>query len=119
MEAYEYVDGSKGTLKLEENGKPLGHTRMSLQEYGARVRPTTSVVADPAFPVLKKIEKDVIALEARKKEEGRPWFPVDAIFTAKPSLDFPDFFASNPLIKNLGSGLQPEQFQEFHFNRVE
>lgn len=90
-------------LGFQEDGKNLGHTRMSLEEYSKRVTPTNSIVADPGFPALADLTP----------EQKKSYF-MDLLYKAG-SLDFPDFFATNPEVVKRGMGLQPEAFRGFKF----
>lgn len=90
-------------LSFQENGKDLGHVRMGLEEYSRRVMPTNSMVADPGFPALAHLTA----------EEKKTYF-MEHLYRAK-TLDFPDFFATNPELIKRGIGLQPKAFQDFKF----
>src|SRR5690606_20899935 len=90
-------------MNFRENGKDLGHVRMSLAEYSQRIRATDSILADPGFPAL-----------ANLTAEQKKTYSMDLLFKAGP-LDFPDFFATNPELIKRGIGLQPDVFQDFKF----
>ena len=90
-------------LGFQEDGENLGHVRMSLEEYSRRVTPTSSIVADPGFPALADLSP----------EQKKSYF-MDLLYKAG-SLDFPDFFATNPEVVKRGMGLQPEAFRGFKF----
>ena len=92
-------------MSFEENGKILGHVRMSLAEYKKRVADTDSIIADPQFAGLAK------------PHETRPYGP-DAFLGKFGAADFPDFYATNPEVVKRGIGLQPEKFQDFHFSSI-
>ncbi len=85
-------------LNFSEGGKNLGHTRMSLADYDRRVRPTGSIIADPQFPAIQKLDPAKVAK-----------FPIDAL--ASP-FDFHEVFATNPEVVKRGMGLQPEAFAD-------
>jgi hypothetical protein len=85
-------------LSFSEGGKNLGHTRMSLADYERRVRPTGSIIADPQFPAIQKLDPAKVAK-----------FPIDSL--ASP-FDFQDVFATNPEVVKRGMGLQPEAFAD-------
>ena len=85
-------------LNFTEGGKNLGHTRMSLADYDRRVRPTGSIIADPQFPAIQKLDPAKLAK-----------FPIDSL--ASP-FDFQDLFATNPEVIKRGIGLQPEAFAD-------
>jgi parallel beta-helix repeat protein len=85
-------------LNFSEGGRTLGHTRMSLAEYDRRVRPTGSIIADPKFPVIQKLDPAKVAN-----------FPIDSIHG---TFDFEDVFATNPEIVQRGMGLQPAAFAD-------
>ena len=93
-------------LDFEENGKELGHVRMSLAEYKKRVAETDSIIADPQFAGLAK------------PHETKPYGP-DAFLGKFGAADFPDFYATNPDVVKRGIGLQPEKFRDFHFRSAE
>ena len=93
-------------LSFEENGKNLGHVRMSLAEYKKRVAKTDSIIADPQFAGLARPHK------------ATPYGP-DAFIGNFGPLDFPDFYATNPELIKRGIGLQPEKFRDFHFSSAE
>src|SRR5690606_924590 len=84
-------------LSFQENGKDLGHVRMSLAEYRKRVAATNSIIADPQFAGLAR------------PHQATAYGP-DAFLGRLDSLDFPDFYATNPEVVKRGMGLQPEQF---------
>lgn len=90
-------------LSFVENGVEKGHTRMSVADFKRRVRPTTSMVADPKFAFFKASET-----------YSEP-YAVDNFFKKGPKLDFPDFFATNPEVTAQGIGLEPDKFRDFHF----
>ena len=69
---------------------------MSLADYDRRVRPTGSIIADPQFPAIQKLDPAKLAK-----------FPIDSL--ASP-FDFQDLFATNPEVIKRGIGLQPEAF---------
>jgi|UniRef100_UPI003783FB59 parallel beta-helix repeat protein len=85
-------------LGFSEGGKNLGHTRMSLADYDRRVRPTGSIIADPQFPVIQKLDPAKVAP-----------FPIDSI---NRTFDFQEVFATNPEVVKRGMGLQPEAFAD-------
>jgi len=85
-------------LSFIEGGKNLGHTRMSLADYDRRVHPTGSIIADPQFPLIRKLDPAKIAK-----------FPIDSI---PGTFDFQDVFATNPEVVKRGMGLQPEAFAD-------
>ena len=85
-------------LNFSEGGKNLGHTRMSLADYDRRVRPTGSIIADPQFPVIQKLDPAKVAP-----------FPIDSI---NRTFDFQDLFANNPEVAKRGMGLQPAAFAD-------
>lgn len=87
-------------LNFQEGGRNLGHTRMGLQEYNKRVATTDSMIADPRFAVLAK-------MDSAKLEK----YPIDSLKDGIP-LDFPDFFATNPDVLARGIGLQPAAFAD-------
>jgi parallel beta-helix repeat protein len=85
-------------LNFAEDGKPPIHTRMSLADYDRRVRPTASIIADPQFPALRKLDPAKVSR-----------FPIDSL--ASP-FDFQDLFATNPEVIKRGIGLQPGEFAD-------
>ncbi len=85
-------------MSFEEDGKTLGHTRMSIAEYNRRVHPTNSLVADPGFP----------AMEGVDLADG---FLGDAIVRQQP-LDFERLFTTNPDLVKRNIGLDPSQFED-------
>jgi hypothetical protein len=85
-------------LNFAEDGKPPSHIRMSLADYDRRVRPTASIIADPQFPAIQKLDPTKLAK-----------FPIDSL--ASP-FDFQDLFATNPEVIKRGIGLQPEAFAD-------
>ncbi len=85
-------------LNFSEEGKNPSHTRMSLADYDRRVRPTGSIIADPQFPAIQKLDP----AKAAK-------FPIDSL--ASP-IDFHDLFATNPAVVKRGIGLQQEAFAD-------
>jgi len=85
-------------LNFSEGGKNLGHTRMSLADYDRRVRPTGSIIADPQFPAIQKLDPAKVAP-----------FPIDSI---NRTFDFEEVFATNPEVVKRGMGLQPEVFAD-------
>jgi len=85
-------------LSFTEDGKNLGHTRMSLTDYKQRVQPTDSIIADPQFPAIRKLDPAKVAP-----------FPIDSLISP---IDFPDLFATNPEVVKRGMGLQPEAFAD-------
>ncbi len=90
-------------LGFEENGVDKGHVRMSVADFKKRVRPNSTIVADPKFAFLLKPQKN-----------NEP-FPADNLFKNAPKVDFPDFFATNPEVTSLAIGLEPDKFRDFHF----
>ncbi len=88
-------------LNFKEEGKILGHTRMTLPEYKKRVAPTDSVVLDPQFAIFQRLDSAKV-----------PEFPIDQFVDTKVPLDFPDLFATNPVVVKRGMGLQPEAFAD-------
>jgi len=91
-------------LGFQENGKNLGHVRMSLAEYKKRVAETDSIIADPQFAGLSRPHK------------AQPFGPDAFISNNFGPLDFPDFYATNPEVVKRGMGLQPEKLRDFHFS---
>ncbi|GDY20619.1 hypothetical protein LBMAG56_19650 [Verrucomicrobiota bacterium] len=85
-------------LNFSEGGKNLGHTRMSLADYDRRVRSTRSIIADPKFPAIQKLDPAKVAK-----------FPIDSLVSP---FDFQDVFATNPEVAKRGMGLQPEAFAD-------
>jgi len=85
-------------LNFAEDGKSPSHTRMSLADYDRRVRPTASIIADPQFAAIQKLDPAKVAK-----------FPIDSL--ASP-FDFQDLFATNPEVIKRGIGLQPEAFAD-------
>ena len=88
-------------LNFKEDGKILGHTRMTLPEYKKRVAPTDSVVLDPQFAIFQRLDPAKV-----------PEFSIDQFVDTKVPLDFPDLFATNPEVVKRGMGLQPEAFAD-------
>jgi hypothetical protein len=88
-------------LNFKEDGKVLGHTRMTLPEYKKRVAPTDSVVLDPQFAIFKRLDPAKV-----------PAFSIDQFVDTKVPLDFPDLFATNPEVVVRDMGLQPEAFAD-------
>ena len=88
-------------LNFKEDGKVLGHTRMTLPEYKKRVALTDSVVLDPQFAIFQRLDPAKV-----------PEFPIDQFVDTKVPLDFPDLFATNPEVVKRGMGLQPEAFAD-------
>ncbi|MEI6036445.1 MAG: right-handed parallel beta-helix repeat-containing protein [Planctomycetota bacterium] len=88
-------------LNFKEDGKVLGHTRMTLPEYKKRVAPTDSVVLDPQFAIFKRLDPAKV-----------PAFSIDQFVDTKVPLDFPDLFATNPEVLKRNMGLQPEAFAD-------
>ena len=88
-------------LNFKEDGKVLGHTRMTLPEYKKRVAPTDSVVLDPQFAIFKRLDPAKV-----------PAFSIDQFVDTKVPLDFPDLFATNPEVLKRDMGLQPEAFAD-------
>ncbi len=88
-------------LSFVEKGKDLGHTRMGVEEYNRRVRPTDSVVADPQFAGLKG-------------KSAKSGYVPDAALN-RGAFDFPDFYSTNPEVLRRGIGLQPERFEGYPF----
>ncbi len=86
-------------LNFKEDGKILGHTRMTLPEYKKRVAPTDSIVLDPHFAIFQRLNPTKV-----------PAFPIDQFVDTRVPLDFPDLFATNPEVVKRGMGLQPEEF---------
>ena len=71
---------------------------MSLADYDRRVRPTGSVIADPQFPVIQKLDPAKVAP-----------FPIDSI---NRTFDLQEVFATNPEVVKRGMGLQPAAFAD-------
>jgi len=88
-------------LNFKEDGKVLGHTRMTLPEYKKRVAPTDSVMLDPQFAIFKRLDPAKV-----------PAFSIDQFVDTKVPLDFPDLFATNPEVVVRDMGLQPEAFAD-------
>lgn len=88
-------------LNFKEDGKVIGHTRMTLPEYKKRVAPTDSVVLDPQFAIFQRLDPTKV-----------PAFPIDQFVDTKVPLDFPDLFATNPAVVRRSIGLQPEAFAD-------
>jgi hypothetical protein len=82
-------------------------TRLSLAGYQKRFGDTGSRVVDPGF-------RAVVDLKPAATESG-PVFSPDRI-SSKRDVDFPDLFATNSWVVENGIGLQPEAFEDFHFN---
>jgi hypothetical protein len=88
-------------INFKENGRALGHTRMTLPDYRQRVAPTDSVVLDPQFAIFKRLDPAKV-----------PAFPIDKFVSTEVPLDFPDLFATNPAVVRRSIGLQPEAFAD-------
>ena len=88
-------------LNFREDGKILGHTRMTWPEYKKRVAPSDSVVLDPQFAIFQRLDSAKV-----------PEFSIDQFVDTKVPLDFPDLFATNPEVLKRGMGLQPEAFAD-------
>lgn len=82
-------------------------TTMTLAEYKERLNPkSTSIIANPEFA-------GGIGVSATNSKGG-PVFIPDSLST-NPDLDFPDLFATNPIVTERGIGLNPAAFAGFHF----
>lgn len=66
------------------------------------------ILANPEFAAAEGMEK--------VNDEGEPIYIVDRLIS-KQDLDFPDLFATNPEVVQRDIGLQPEAFEDFHFNQ--
>ncbi len=83
-------------------------TRMSLAEYQRKYNPDSgSIVADPLFQATVDWE--------RTDESGDPLYLADRLVPY--DLDFSDLFTTHPELIERGIGLQPESFEDFHFNQ--
>ena len=78
----------------------------SAQEWPGR----ENIAAVPMFRATMDME--------RADEDGVPRYLGDALISLR-ELDFPDLFATNPDLVERGIGLQPEAFEDFHFNVAE
>ncbi len=84
-------------------------TRMSLAGYQRRFAPNSgSRVGDPEFAGTRDVP--------RQTEEGEPIYRVDRLMGRR-DLDFPHLFATKPEVVEAGIGLNPEAFEDFHFNQ--
>ena len=83
-------------------------TRMNLKEYQALVGNTGSFVGNPRF-------KGSLTMKTKDKN-GNPVYLPDRL-VGKKDLDFPDLYATDPMVVKKGIGLVPEAFKDFHFNR--
>ena len=79
--------------------------KISLAELKRRFPETDSFIANPEFAGMTRFAGMKI-----------PAFPIDAFYNEGSTLDFPDFFATNPEVVARGIGLQPDEFKDFHFN---
>ena len=94
----------------EEFGKGIFARRLSLAAYKERINPNTnSIVADPNFRVVPELNVSGV------RDPG--YFGDRIVSSRQLDLDFKDVFATDPDVLRLGAGLQPEAFQDFHFNR--
>ncbi len=94
------------SIPVVYHGEPLMPelTRMSLAEYQSRFAPgSTSRFGDPQFAIVETFDA-----------EAREGYTGDRI--AGRAVDFPDLFVTNPELDNLGIGLDPAAFADFHFN---
>jgi len=88
-----------------------GPGRLSIAEYEARVGATNSILADPRFRIAADTEPT--DRDGKKLEFLADWL------ASRRGLDFPGLFTTNPDLIKRGVGLQPDAFQDFHFNRPE
>jgi len=88
----------------------LAGERMSLADYQKKYGDKSSFMDDPQF-------QGAAALEL-KDSAGNPVLSSD-LLVGKKDLDFPDLFAANPRLVQLGIGLEPKAFADFHFHQTE
>lgn len=69
-----------------------------------------TLVANPQFRATLAMDK--------VNDEGEPIFLADRLIH-KRDLDFPDLFATHPDLVEHGIGLEPEAFEDFHFNTTD
>jgi len=86
-------------------------SQISLVEYQQRLGATNSIAADPKF-------KAALDMKPVLDKHGKPVFFADQVL-GKNNLDFQDLFATDPEVARRGIGLQPEAFNDFHFNTVD
>ncbi len=110
-EAYERAAAAYGGMTAGfENRMFADLETITLKEYQQRVNPdSTSFIADPLF--VGSREMDPLG------PNGEPIFIPDRMVGTLRNLDFPDLFATNPIVMARDIGLQPTAFADFHFTR--
>ncbi len=106
--AYDRTVEAFGLRPLEPDRLPEELLQITLPEFQQRADDTTSFVRDPRFRGAEDIP--------RTDDEGEPVFIVDR-FLMKQDPDFTDYFALDYKLKERKIGLQPEAFEDFHFNQ--
>lgn len=87
-----------------------GPGRMSVADYDRKIGSKNFVVRDPQFAISAGKEP-VDRASGKKIAFLGDWIP-------REKLDFTDLFVTNPELTAAKIGLQPEAFQDFHFNKA-
>lgn len=99
----------------EEFGATTFDRKLGLAGYREKVNPaTTSIIADPLFQLA--IERAPEGAEVGDMKVGDHFVGDWLVGTAGQDLDFPHVFATDEAVKELGCGLQPAAFEDFHFS---
>ena len=83
------------------------HQELTFDEMREELGDTNSVLANPEFLGAADVPAET--------DDGNPIYPVDRLYS-RGLIPLNKFFATNPEIVARGIGLQPEAFEDFHFN---